>query len=444
MNDQKAGASPYAATASQVVVPKNCVAKGSALADGKRSEGVAIFSVELRDLVGDAFVGACRVQVRVACNGMPVECKQRDQQNGTHTVEFLRSLIGSYSAEVLVNDEPIMGSPFAFNVSERKDVLAGRVVAAPVVAEKASEEVDMEEKQQQEARRQREREEEEEKERARRQKEREEEEEEEERQRQRRREARAREEEEERERERRQDEERRRQREQAEAEERAEEERRREQRRRRDLELEEEEKRREEEELRKAEEAERARLERKERERAPVEVAKSYVYDEVLMGEVGEEGENRAASESPRRDDGDSRVLSWEEKMAREDREADARRLRIEKARQDSEGRSALPAQVQLAAASEGKTKTPAGKGNNNREVTPAGQVPETGGVVLKYAEIKGRKKHFLYSDEVNCNHLEAYLSAEEFEKVFGMDKTEFYGKSLWRRAELLKKVNLF
>jgi ankyrin repeat protein len=460
VNDQKAGASPYSVVATQVVAAKNCIAKGSALADGKRSEGVAIFSVELRDLVGDPFVGACSVVARVACNGMPVECKQRDQLNGTHTVEFLRSLIGSYSAEVFVNDEFIMGSPFAFNVSERKDVLAGRLVpVAIVVDDAAAAKRAVEEK--------REAEEKENAEKARREKERQEKEEDEERERERERkrreEAQARAEEEERQQQQRERERKERERQREEQEEREEEERRREQRRRREQEeLEkEEEKRREEEELKRAEEEARGA-----REAERVRVERETAYDEVLTGEVGEEGEsNSAPVESPRRNSvsgNGHRALSWEEKMAREDRDADARRLRVEKARveeqergrQDSDGRSLTPAQVRLslhhqeqlspAATNEGGKKKATTPGKLNRETTPVGQVPETGGAVLKYADIRGRKKHYLYSEEVNCNHLEAYLSAEEFEKVFGMDKTEFYGKPLWRRAELLKKVNLF
>ncbi len=49
-----------------------------------------------------------------------------------------------------------------------------------------------------------------------------------------------------------------------------------------------------------------------------------------------------------------------------------------------------------------------------------------------------------MYSDTYNMEHLEAYLSDEEFMTVFQLNKKEFYGKPKWRQAELLKKAGLF
>jgi hypothetical protein len=61
-----------------------------------------------------------------------------------------------------------------------------------------------------------------------------------------------------------------------------------------------------------------------------------------------------------------------------------------------------------------------------------------------RYSEIKGQKKSYMYSDTFNIEHLEAYLTDEEFFSVFQLDKKSFYGKPKWRQAELLKKANLF
>ncbi len=55
--------SPFSVTVSQVVAPRNCIAKGSSLTDGKQSEGLSVFSVELRDMVGDDFEGKCRLDI---------------------------------------------------------------------------------------------------------------------------------------------------------------------------------------------------------------------------------------------------------------------------------------------------------------------------------------------------------------------------------------------
>jgi hypothetical protein len=72
------------------------------------------------------------------------------------------------------------------------------------------------------------------------------------------------------------------------------------------------------------------------------------------------------------------------------------------------------------------------------------GMVPETGGLTLRYDQIKGNKNFYLYSDEYNCENLEVYLTDEEFLEVLEMDKATFYGMSKWKRGELLKKKDLF
>lgn len=73
-----------------------------------------------------------------------------------------------------------------------------------------------------------------------------------------------------------------------------------------------------------------------------------------------------------------------------------------------------------------------------------AGLVPDTGGVVLHYAELKGRKALFLHSSDVDASRLESYLSDAEFETVFKMSKAEFYAMPQWKRAKVLKVVDLF
>lgn len=72
------------------------------------------------------------------------------------------------------------------------------------------------------------------------------------------------------------------------------------------------------------------------------------------------------------------------------------------------------------------------------------GQVPETHGRVLTYAEIKGRKRYYTYAEDYDANHLEAYLADSEFQEVFGMTKSDFYAIPAWKRGDVLKKVDLF
>ena len=70
--------------------------------------------------------------------------------------------------------------------------------------------------------------------------------------------------------------------------------------------------------------------------------------------------------------------------------------------------------------------------------------VPETKGRVLKYEEIKGRKKYYLYAEDFDANHLEAYLDDAEFFGLFQMTKDKFYATPAWKREEVLKKLDLF
>ena len=86
----------------------------------------------------------------------------------------------------------------------------------------------------------------------------------------------------------------------------------------------------------------------------------------------------------------------------------------------------------------------PATKTTPLRTKTAPGAIPDTNGVVMKYEDIRGRKKFYMFSEEIDGSILEAYMADEEFEKVFSISKAEFYAKPKWRQNEMLKKVELF
>ena len=157
------------------------------------------------------------------------------------------------------------------------------------------------------------------------------------------------------------------------------------------------------------------------------------------------------------------RLRDWEQHVESAARQVEEKRMQAEEARlqelnrmrtDDSgiygDAEQSIPpsrARMQFSGdgANETTTKAPvATKGTPKRTDRAQGQVPDTHGVVLKYTDIKGRKKHYMYSEEVDGTHLEAYLSDAEFEEVFGIDKGSFYGKPKWRQIEMLKKVALF
>lgn len=96
------------------------MAKGSALSDSKQSEGVAVFSIELRDLVGDEFVGKCRVEPSMTCDGSAVYCSMKEEAGSSRMVEFSRSKAGLYQLQIKVDDCEVFETPLSFRVSERQ------------------------------------------------------------------------------------------------------------------------------------------------------------------------------------------------------------------------------------------------------------------------------------------------------------------------------------
>lgn len=48
------------------------------------------------------------------------------------------------------------------------------------------------------------------------------------------------------------------------------------------------------------------------------------------------------------------------------------------------------------------------------------------------------------YPDGIDLAHREAYLSADEFRKVMGMSRSEFYSSPKWKRVQMRKSVGLF
>ena len=77
-------------------------------------------------------------------------------------------------------------------------------------------------------------------------------------------------------------------------------------------------------------------------------------------------------------------------------------------------------------------------------EVLTDDSVPDTRGYRLKYSDIRGKKKNYLYAEDYNMEHLEAYLDDAEFEELFQMPKIDFYKTPKWKREPLLKKLDLF
>ncbi len=69
------------------------------------------------------------------------------------------------------------------------------------------------------------------------------------------------------------------------------------------------------------------------------------------------------------------------------------------------------------------------------------GAVPDTGGRVLPYAELKGNAAR--WQGELDTENLEAYLGDDEFSKVMGITKDKFYQLPSWRRQQIKKERGL-
>jgi hypothetical protein len=80
---------------------------------------------------------------------------------------------------------------------------------------------------------------------------------------------------------------------------------------------------------------------------------------------------------------------------------------------------------------SPGHSPRPAGR-------SARGAIPDTGGRVLPYAELKGAAAR--WQDELDVENLEAYLSDDEFAKVMGISKEKFYQLPSWRRQQIKKE----
>jgi hypothetical protein len=80
---------------------------------------------------------------------------------------------------------------------------------------------------------------------------------------------------------------------------------------------------------------------------------------------------------------------------------------------------------------SPGHSPRPAGR-------SARGAIPDTGGRVLPYAELKGAAAR--WQDELDVENLEAYLSDDEFAKVMGITKEKFYQLPSWRRQQIKKE----
>lgn len=71
--------------------------------------------------------------------------------------------------------------------------------------------------------------------------------------------------------------------------------------------------------------------------------------------------------------------------------------------------------------------------------------MPDTEGIVLPYAEIKGKRADYAGAEMLGIHQafLEAYLSDEEFQSVFSMTKQQFYQQDKDARHALLQKADL-
>lgn len=149
---------------------------------------------------------------------------------------------------------------------------------------------------------------------------------------------------------------------------------------------------------------------------------------------------------------------SWREQVDKDTEEAERKQKERNNSRLeeleylrsiDSSEHHMTPAQVRYSLSQGSPSASPSSPSSSNKTAPRAvssklGTVPDTGGLVLTYATIKGGRKNYIYHDTIKADILEAYLSDEEFTKIFGETKPEFYGRPLWKRTEILKKLNLF
>lgn len=68
------------------------------------------------------------------------------------------------------------------------------------------------------------------------------------------------------------------------------------------------------------------------------------------------------------------------------------------------------------------------------------GEIPDTKGVVLTVDEARKGAAWMAGRDDIDVNHLEAYLSDKDFNTVFAMSKDKFYKLPNWRRLQLKKE----
>jgi filamin len=94
--------------------------KSSAVGDGLHdaTEGQeAFFTVKATDQAGNPLTaGGYQVQARLAGQGTKTNCKVKDMKDGTTAVKYLAPPAGPYHLDVVLNNKPISGSPFAVTV----------------------------------------------------------------------------------------------------------------------------------------------------------------------------------------------------------------------------------------------------------------------------------------------------------------------------------------
>ena len=87
-----------------------------------------------------------------------------------------------------------------------------------------------------------------------------------------------------------------------------------------------------------------------------------------------------------------------------------------------------------------GRSPRPGGGGGGGGR-SARGAIPDVGGRVIAYAELKNASDRWV--GELDTDNLEAYLGSTEFDKVMGLTREKFYQLPSWRRQQIKKEKGL-
>jgi DNA repair exonuclease SbcCD ATPase subunit len=159
--------------------------------------------------------------------------------------------------------------------------------------------------------------------------------------------------------------------------------------------------------------------------------------------------EEKRAEEERKRHEEEKRKLEEEKKRLEEEKKREEEKRKHEEKEQAAKAEAAAMRQIEenLRKEIERREMEEAEERKQKQLAVQASlmSVPDTEGIVLPYAEIKGKRHEYVGAEMLGIHvaFLEAYLDDEEFQKVFSMSKQQFYACDQEKRMKLLEAADL-